>query len=146
MATKRYCNMAKKEDSKKEIVFSTKNLTDMDINELIHVMIKINPKMEFCIRSQMPIAATGMNLSLIECISSIVIRDGDERYIHLLLKGSGIITLTETDFIEALNAKGLDKSINTFLKLYFQVEKPKSKEKDKGKKPKTTKTKKEENL
>ena len=140
--------MAKKEEPKKEkeIVFSTKKLSDIDINELIHVMIKINPRMEFCIKGQMPTAAAGMNFSLIECISSMVVRDGDERYIHLLLKGSGMITLSETDFIEALNAKGLDKSIKAFLKLYFQVEKPKSKDKDKGKKPKTTKTKKEENL
>ena len=152
---RRYYKMAKKTEAKKDVketktseaAFSTKDLSNNDLNDMIHVMIKINPAMEFCIKGQMPTAAAGMDFSHIECITSLVVQDGDERYIHLLLKGSGLITIPESDFNDALNAKGLNKSLKTFLKLYFQLEKPKekSKEKSKAKKPKTTKTKKEEN-
>ena len=153
---RRYCKMAKKTETKNDVkevkkdndaVFSTSKLSNTDLDEMIHVMIKIDPKMDFCIKGQMPTAAAGMNYSMIECISSVVIQDGDERYIYLLLKGSGMITITETEFNKALNAKGLNKSLKTFLKLYFQLEKPKekSKEKSKSKKPKTSKSKKEEN-
>lgn len=117
----------------KETVFSTYDLSDTDLNACIDVMIKIDPRMRFCIKGVELVSIDGIEIpSEIECMSSLILHEDDNtRMIYLLLKKSGMIKLSEKVFNSALNAKGMSKSLKAFLKLYFHIEKDAKKSKNK---------------
>lgn len=123
---------------------STRNMTDKELTEFINVMIKIDPNMDFCKKFYRPIIALDSDIKTpcnsilnddvdnLRCSDVFVMKSSSSdfiigRSIYMLFVGKGMVELSEDDFIQALNQKGISKSIKAYIKLYFHLEKPKPK-------------------
>lgn len=123
---------------------TTRGMSDKELTEFINVMIKIDPRMEFCREFYKPICTVDHSIkppinTIRDCnvdeliCSDVMIGNSSAsefiigRSIYLLFVGRGMVEIGERDFIEALNCAKLSKPLKTYLKLYFHIEKPKPK-------------------
>ena len=103
---------------------TTRGMSDKELTEFINVMIKIDPRMEFCREFYKPICTVDYSIkppinTIRDCnvdkliCSDVMIGNSSTsefiigRSIYLLFVGRGMIEIGEHDFIEALN-KTLD--------------------------------------